>query len=95
MRIAKDIRTDMVVHARGEGVEYPIGTVEGIKRGRYIKLRREAPNQSRDYIPLEWVESVSDNIVRLSKNLAATRQLWLNEGETKRHRHHNNFLYED
>jgi hypothetical protein len=59
MRIAKDIRTDMVVHARGEGTEYPVGTVEGIKRGRYIKLRRNTPNQPLDYIPLEWVESVS------------------------------------
>jgi hypothetical protein len=95
MRIAKEIRTDMVVHARGEGVEYPIGTVEGIKRGRFIKLPRNTPNQTRDYIPLEWVESVSGNVVRLSKNLAASRQFWLNEGEIKHHRHHDHFQNED
>jgi hypothetical protein len=95
MRIAKDIHNDMVVHARGEGVEYPIGRVEGIKRGRYIKLRRDALNQARDYIPLEWVESVSGNIVRLSKNLAATRQLWLSEDQTRQHKKHNELKDED
>jgi hypothetical protein len=95
MRIAKDIRTDMVVHARGEGSEFPIGTVEGIKRGRYIKLRRNTLNHPRDYIPLEWVESVSDNVVRLSKNLGTTRQLWLKEGEIKQHKYHHNFQNED
>ncbi len=89
MRIAKDIRSDMVVHARGEGSEYPVGTVEGIKRGRSIKLRRNMLNQSRDYIPLEWVESVSGNLIRLSKNLETTRQLWLNKSEIKQHKHHN------
>jgi hypothetical protein len=95
MRIAKEIHTNMVVQVKAEGTEYPIGTVDGIKRGRYIKLRRSDTGNPRDYIPLEWVESVSDNTVRLSKRFAAAQHEWLFDGETKRHKHFVDSRFED
>jgi len=56
-----------------------IGTVDRVE-GRSIKLTKSAPaaHGEHRYIPLEWVESVADN-VRLNRNSEEAEREWLAE----------------
>jgi hypothetical protein len=84
--VIERIRNDMLVQAKGKGSKSHIGTVVGLKKHLYIKLsKRDTPDGKRRYIPLEWVETVEDNTVRLSKSAETVRSEWLNKSAI-RHR---------
>ena len=83
-KIAKDIHKDMLIHASGDGSRIHIGTVVGVKKDNFIKLRkRDMPDGKRRYIPLEWVKSIDGNTVRLSKNAETVHQQWLSKNDFK------------
>jgi hypothetical protein len=82
--IEKNIHADMVVHASGKGVDAFIGTVAGLKKHGYIKLRkRDMPDGKRRYIPLEWVTSITGEVVQLSLNASTVRREWLDKAMLK------------
>ncbi len=77
---AERIRADMLIQAKGRGFNSHIGTVVGLKTQTYIKLgKRDTADGKRRHIPLEWVETVEDNTVRLSKSAETVRHEWLNK----------------
>jgi hypothetical protein len=83
--IAKDIHEDMLVHASDNGSNALIGKVVGIKKHKYIKLgKRASANGERRYIPLEWVASVTAEVVYLNKNARTVRIEWLDKAALKR-----------
>jgi hypothetical protein len=83
-KIAKNIHKNMLIHASGDGAKIHVGTVLGIKKDQFIKLRkRDVPDGKRRYIPLEWVKSVEGDTVRLNKNAETVRQEWLTKSEIK------------
>ena len=84
-KVEKSIHKDMLIHASGDGTKIHIGTVVGIKKDHFIKLRkRDTPDGKRRYIPLEWVKSVDGNTVRLSKNAETVHRQWLTKSDFKR-----------
>ena len=83
-KMAKSIHKDMLIHASGDGTRIHIGTVLGIKKDNFIKLRkRDMPDGKRRYIPLEWVKSVDGDTVRLNKNAETVRHEWLTKSDFK------------
>ncbi len=83
--IAKSIHDDMLVHASGNGNDCLIGKVVGIKKHKYIKLgKRASADGERRYIPLEWVASVTAEVVYLNKDARAVRIEWLDKAAIKR-----------
>jgi hypothetical protein len=83
--IAKDIHDDMLVHASDNGSDALIGKVVGIKKHKYIKLgKRASADGERRYIPLEWVASVTADVVYLNKNARTVRIEWLDKIAIKR-----------
>jgi hypothetical protein len=83
-KIAKSIHKDMLIHASGDGTRIHIGTVLGIKKDNFIKLRkRDMPDGKRRYIPLEWVKSIDGDTVRLNKNAETVRHEWLTKSDFK------------
>jgi hypothetical protein len=81
----KDIRDDMLVHASDNGSDALIGKVVGIKKHKYIKLgKRASADGERRYIPLEWVASVTADVVYLNKNARTVRIEWLDKAAIKR-----------
>jgi hypothetical protein len=83
-KIAKGIHKDMLIHASGDGTKIHIGTVVGIKKDNFIKLRkRDMPDGKRRYIPLEWVKSINGNTVSLNKSAESVRHEWLTKSDFK------------
>ena len=83
--IAKSIHEDMLVHASDNGTDCLIGKVVGIKKHKYIKLgKRASADGERRYIPLEWVASVTGEVVYLNKDARAVRIEWLDKAAIKR-----------
>jgi bacterioferritin (cytochrome b1) len=83
-KMAKSIHKDMLIHASGDGSRIHIGTVVGVKKDHFIKLRkRDMPDGKRRYIPLEWVKSIDGDTVRLSKNAETVRHEWLTKNDLK------------
>jgi hypothetical protein len=83
-KMAKSIHKDMPIHASGDGTKTHVGTVVGIKKDNFIKLRkREMPDGKCRYIPLEWVKSVDGNTVRPSQNVETVHQRWLTKSDFK------------
>ena len=83
--IAKSIRDDMLVHASDNGTDSLIGKVVGIKKHRYIKLgKRATADAKRRYIPLEWVASITAEVVYLNKTARSVRLEWLDKAAIKR-----------
>ena len=83
--IAKGIHEDMLVHASDNGTDSLIGKVVGIKKHKYIKLgKRASADGERRYIPLEWVASVSAEVVYLNKDARTVRIEWLDKAAIKR-----------
>ncbi len=83
-KMAKSIHKDMLIHASGDGTRIHIGTVVGVKKDNFIKLRkRDMPDGKRRYIPLEWVKKVDGDTVSLNKNADTVRQEWLTKSDFK------------
>jgi hypothetical protein len=83
--IAKGIHEDMLVHANDNGSDCLIGKVVGIKKHKYIKLgKRASADGERRYIPLEWVSSVTAEVVYLNKDARTVRIEWLDKAALKR-----------
>ena len=83
--IAKSIHEDMLVHASDNGSDCLIGKVVGIKKHKYIKLgKRACADGERRYIPLEWVASVTAEVVYLNKDARTVRIEWLDKAAIKR-----------
>jgi hypothetical protein len=83
--LSKGIHEDMLVHARDDGTDTLIGKVVGIKKHKYIKLgKRASADGERRYIPLEWVASVTAEVVYLNKDARTVRIEWLNKAAIKR-----------
>jgi bacterioferritin len=83
--IARQISPHMQVYAGGELPAVLIGTVSGVYRHRYIKLHRhDAEDHQRRYLPLEWVEYIAGDVVRLSKKADDVRSEWLLKDATSR-----------
>ena len=83
--IAKSIHDDMLVHASDNGNDSLIGKVVGIKKHRYIKLgKRASADGERRYIPLEWVASITAEVVYLNKSARSVRLEWLDKAAIKR-----------
>jgi hypothetical protein len=81
----ESIRPDMVVHAKGKGLKTEIGTVAGLKQRRFISLNgRDTPDGKRRYIPLEWVDTVEGNTVRLDRSYGTVRRNWLDKAALDR-----------
>jgi hypothetical protein len=86
--IAEGIHEDMLVHASDNGNDCLIGKVVGIKKHRYIKLgKRASADGERRYIPLEWVASVTAEVVYLNKDARTVRIEWLDKAAIKRQLH--------
>jgi hypothetical protein len=82
--IEKNIHERMLVHASGKRVGAFIGTVAGLKKRGYIKLhKRDMPDGKRRYIPLEWVASITGEVVQLSLDAATVRREWLDKAMLK------------
>lgn len=82
--IEKDIHANMVVHASGKGLGAFIGTVAGLKKRGYIKLhKRDMPDGKRRYIPLEWVASITGEVVQLSLDASTVQREWLDKAMLK------------
>ena len=82
--IAKSIHDDMLVHASDNGNDSLIGKVVGIKKHRYIKLgKRASADGERRYIPLEWVASITAEVVYLNKSARSVRLEWLDKADRK------------
>jgi hypothetical protein len=87
--MAKGIHDDMLVHARDNGPDVGgdtlIGKVVGIKKRKYIKLcKRDSADGERRYIPLEWVASVTGEVVYLNKDARTVRIEWLDKAAVER-----------
>jgi hypothetical protein len=83
-KMAKGIHKDMLIHASGDGSRIHIGTVVGVKKDNFIKLRkRDMPDGKRRYIPLEWVKKVDGNTVSLNKSAEIVRHEWLTKSDFK------------
>jgi hypothetical protein len=83
--IAEGIHEDMLVHASDNGTDTLIGKVVGIKKHKYIKLgKRASADGERRYIPLEWVASVTAEVVYLKKDARTVRVEWLDKAAVKR-----------
>jgi hypothetical protein len=83
--LSKDIHEDMLVHASDNGTDTLIGKVVGIKKHKYIKLgKRASADGERRYIPLEWVASVTADVVYLKKDARTVRVEWLDKAAIKR-----------
>jgi hypothetical protein len=86
--IAKGIHEDMLVHASDNSTDTLIGKVVGIKKHKYIKLgKRASSDGERRYIPLEWVSSVTAEVVYLNKDARSVRIEWLDKAAIKRQLH--------
>jgi bacterioferritin (cytochrome b1) len=88
-KMAKSIHKDMLIHASGDGTKIHIGTVVGIKKDNFIKLRkRDMPDGKRRYIPLEWVKKIDGNTVNLNKSAEMVRHEWLTKSDFKQQSAH-------
>jgi hypothetical protein len=82
--IETNIHSKMVVHASGKGSGAFIGTVAGMQKNGFIKLRkRDMPDGKRRYIPLEWVVSITGDSVHLSLDAVTVRREWLDKAMLK------------
>lgn len=61
------IKENMMVHAKGSG-SIQVGIVDHMDGEKYIKLnKRDSPDGQHRWVPVDWVESVDDNVVYLNK----------------------------
>lgn len=86
---AQNIREHMMVHARGEGSMNGVrgdhvGTVDKIEGDRIKLTRGDSPDGRHHWIPLDWVESVDQNTVHLSRDANTVRRDWTSEEGTGR-----------
>lgn len=74
MMDASKIRINLTVNARNPGVDQgpcvvKIGTVEWVEANGYIKLAKDdAPDGFEHWFPIDWVETVDEEIVYLNQS---------------------------
>lgn len=73
------VKEHLMVHAKGEGsmngaAGVHIGTVDSVDRGGYIKLtKNDSADGQHHWFPMDWVESVDEQAVYLSKTAEEAR----------------------
>jgi len=79
------IKEDLMVHAKGEGsMQGPsgehVGTVDHMDGEKYIKLnKKDSADGQHHWIPVDWVESVDDKAVYLTKTHSEVMAGLMNE----------------
>ncbi len=82
---ASNIKEHLMVHAKGPGSMQGapgvhIGTVDKVEGGKYIKLTKDdSPDGQHHWLPIDWVESVDEKAVYLSKTADEARAELINQ----------------